>query len=78
MAVLAVGLLSGCARNFNITTNSGRVITAKGKPEYDKERSAFRFRDVNGVTRYIPADSVRQIAPAPGDSSPTAFNPSGN
>jgi len=76
VAVLALLLLGGCARRFNILTNNGRVITAKGKPKYDPDNSVFIFKDANGVERRISAGSVRQIAPASDTSSPTSFNPS--
>ena len=74
LAVVAMGLLAGCARNFNIITNGGTVITARGKPVYDKPRSVFVYKDVNGVERHIPAGSVRQIAPASDTSSPFRFD----
>lgn len=75
---LVVGLTllgTGCARYYNVTTTSGRVVTSKGKPHYDKENSVFVFTDVQGQQRSIPAGSVRQIAPASDKSDPTGFNP---
>ena len=77
LAMLSLVLLAGCARNYNIITSNGRVITSKGKPKYDEANSVFVFKDVKGVERRIPAGSVRQIAPASDKSSPTSFNPSG-
>ena len=72
---LSLALLgTGCARYYNIITSSGRVITAKGKPRYDRENSVFVFTDVRGELRRIPAGSVSQIAPASDTSSPTSFN----
>lgn len=68
-------LCAGCARNYNITTTSGRVMTSRGKPHYDKENSVFVFTDVRGEERRIPAGSVRQIAPASDKSDATGFNP---
>jgi hypothetical protein len=65
---------TGCARYYNVITSSGRVITAKGKPRYDRENSQFVFTDVHGEVRRIPAGSVSQIAPASDTSSPTTFN----
>ena len=74
--VLAATLLcAGCARNYNVTTTSGRVITSRGKPYYDKANSVFVFTDVRGEQRQIPAGSVRQIAPASDKSDATGFNP---
>lgn len=75
LAVVALGLLAGCARKYNIRTNSGAVITAKGKPVYDKANGVFLYTDAKGQKRFIPAGSVRQIAPASDTSSPTSFNP---
>lgn len=73
--LLALVLIAGCARNYNILTNNGRVITSRGKPRYDAAGSVFVFTDVKGVERRISAGSVRQIAPASDTSSPTSFNP---
>lgn len=74
LATVALALVAGCARNYNIVTNNGGVITAKGKPAYSKANGVFIYKDANGVKRYIPAGSVRQIAPASDTSSPTRFN----
>jgi hypothetical protein len=75
LAVVALGLLAGCARNYSILTNNGGVITARGKPVFDKQNAVFVYRDLNGVERIVPAGSVRQIAPASDTSNPTRFNP---
>jgi len=75
---LALGIMLlfvGCARNYNIITTSGRVMTSQGKPKYDRENSVFVFKDVHGEERSIPAGSVRQIAPGSDKSDPTGFNP---
>ena len=73
--VLSVALYTtGCARYYNIVTANGRVITAKGKPRYDKENSVFVFNDLHGEQRRISAGSVQQIAPASDTSRPTTFN----
>jgi hypothetical protein len=74
---LTIGLLAGCARNYNITTTSGRTISTKGKPKYDKENGAFHYIDGLGEQRTIPAGSVIQIAPASDSSNPTEFKSSG-
>jgi hypothetical protein len=76
--VVVAGLLAGCARNYNITTTSGRVIGSKGKPHYDKENGVFKYTDGLGEARSIPAGSVMQIAPASDHSNPTEFKSSGN
>jgi hypothetical protein len=75
LLMVAAFFLGGCARNYNITTNGGRVITSQGKPKYDREISAFVYKDARGEQRTIPAGSVRQIAPASDTTSTTGFNP---
>ena len=75
LLVLALLFVSGCARYYNVTMSSGHVITAKGKPHYDKPNGVFVFKDVKGQERRIPAGSVSQIAPASDHSDPTGFNP---
>lgn len=77
LCIVGLGLLlvgTGCARNYSITTSSGRVITSRGKPHYDRENSVFVFTDASGQERRIPAGSVSQIAPGSDKSSPTTFN----
>jgi len=74
--VLGVALTcAGCSRFYNITTNSGRVMTARGKPHYDKENGVFVFKDVHGEERRIPAGSVSGIAPASDKVDTLGFNP---
>ena len=74
--ILGMALVcASCAQNYNIITTSGRVISARGKPHYDKANSVFVFTDASGRERRIPAGSVRQIAPASDTSDPTGFNP---
>lgn len=76
--VLALGVAlagAGCSRFYNITTNSGRVMTSRGKPHYDKENAVFVFKDVHGEERRIPAGSVSGIAPASDKADTTGFNP---
>jgi len=73
--LLLVLLGAGCARNYNIITHSGRSITTKGKPKYDEANSSFKYTDVRGEARTIPAGSVREIAPASDAKDPTRFNP---
>ena len=67
---------AGCARNYNITTTGGRVVTSRGKPHYDKANSVFIYKDVSGQEQKISAGSVRSVAPASDKSeSTTVFNP---
>lgn len=74
---LTIGLLAGCARNYTITTTSGRTISSKGKPKFDKANGVFHYKDGLGEKSTIPAGSVMQISPASDHSSPTEFKSSG-
>jgi hypothetical protein len=74
LLVVCALLTGGCARFYNITTNSGRVVTSRGKPHYDRENSVIVFTDVRGERRTLPAGSVSQIAPASDTSNPQTFN----
>jgi len=75
--LVSAGLLTGCARNYTITTTSGRTISSKGKPHYDKENGVFHYTDGLGEKRTIPAGSVMQVSPASDHSNPTEFKSSG-
>jgi hypothetical protein len=74
---LALALMlpvAGCARNYNIYTNSGRIITSRGKPHYDKANSMFTYTDMHGDKSSIAVGTVRQIEPASDKSNPASFN----
>lgn len=62
--ILLAGLVAGCATRYNVTLTSGRTITAKGKPRFDKSRNSFVFKDATGQQVDIPAMRIREIAPA--------------
>jgi len=75
---IALGLAllgTGCVRYYNITTNSGRIITSHGKPHYDKANGVFVFKDVQDQERRIPAGSVAGISPASDKENTQGFNP---
>jgi hypothetical protein len=76
LAVVVV-LLSGCAPHYNIRTNNGAVLTAKGKPRYDKAEGVFVYKDANGQMRRVPAGSVREIAPTSDASDSSKFKAPG-
>lgn len=69
---LSLGL-AGCARNYTIVTNGGQMISARGKPHYDRANAVFVYTDPNGRQRVIPAGSVSQVAPASEASSQFKF-----
>ena len=72
---MLVFLFTGCARRYTITTSGGRQITTKGKPKYDDENGVFRYTDVRGEKRAIPAGSVSEISPGANAESKAGFNP---
>ena len=55
-------LLTGCARRYIITLNSGSRITTVGKPRY--ENGTYIYKDAKGQPVSVFAGSVREIAPA--------------
>ena len=68
LALVVCGLLagtSGCARRYNVTLTNGTVVTAYGKPKYDKATGAYQFKDAKGNEVYMPGFRVKEIA-APG------------
>ena len=60
--IAALLLLTGCARNYVITLNSGRQITTAGKPRL--EGVVYTYRDMSGREGRVSAGSVSQIGPA--------------
>ena len=62
LAVLALSLLTGCARNYTITLNNGRQIGAQGKPQL--KDGAYHFKDALGRDTSVAAGRVAQIETA--------------
>jgi hypothetical protein len=61
-AALAVALLlTGCARHYAVTLNSGNRITSVGKPQL--KNGNYVFKDGSGQSISMPASRVREIAP---------------
>lgn len=54
--------LTGCARNYTITLNSGNRITTKGKPKL--EHGHYVFKDYKGQPGSVPAGRVREVSPS--------------
>jgi hypothetical protein len=76
LLLLLAGLVAGCATRYNVTLTSGRTISAKGKPRFDKTRNSFVFKDATGQQVVMPAMRIREIAPASMSSQniPTSVN----
>ena len=76
LALFLAAVCSGCATRYNITTTSGDIITAKGKPHLNADKSAWLFTDVSGRSGIIPAGNVTQVAPQSMDKdNPSKFIP---
>ena len=65
---------SGCAPRYNVTMTNGMVVTARGKPKYDKKTGAYTFKDAKGQTMSVPGFRVKEIAP-PGLEEKVDFQP---
>jgi hypothetical protein len=64
-------LLTGCARNYVISLNSGGSIRTTGKPH--RENGFYYYKETpGGETHRIFASRVREIAPASMVSDPNA------
>ncbi len=61
LAALAGG---GCSTRYNITLYNGDVITARGKPKFDREKNGFFFTDASHQPAFITALKVKEVAPA--------------
>ena len=62
--VLLIGLtaLTGCASHYVMTLNNGAQITTAGKPRL--KDGAYSFKNAKGEAQFLPAASVREVAPA--------------
>jgi hypothetical protein len=62
LAVLGLGLICGCSRQYVITLNNGARVTTNGKPKI--EDNSYVFKDATGQKVQVPVGRVREIAPA--------------
>ncbi|HEU0011962.1 MAG TPA: YgdI/YgdR family lipoprotein [Verrucomicrobiae bacterium] len=63
LVLSCLAFTTGCVRRYEVTLTNQRVITAHGKPKYDKEQGTFRFKDSEGRVHVVPAFTIREIAP---------------
>jgi len=63
LVLLSLALASGCVRRYEITLSNQRLITAHGKPKYDKEHGTVRFKDAEGRVHVVPSITIREISP---------------
>jgi len=62
-AVCGVGILTlaGCANDYLITTNDGRLLEASDKPEIDEDTQMLQYEDEEGRMQQIPQSDVDRI-----------------
>ena len=59
--MLLIGV--GCASRYKVTLTNDGVITSKGKPRLNQDKSAYEFKDIQGKRRSIPAFRIKEIEP---------------
>lgn len=64
LLLLTLAFCAGCHTLYSITLTDGEVVTARGKPKFDRQRSGYFFKDDTGQPAYVPMVMVRQIEPA--------------
>jgi len=70
-ACACVLLLSGCRTHYLVVLDNGAQITTRGKPKL--RNGYYRFKDISGQQRAIPAGRVREYEPA-SRAKDTMFN----
>ena len=62
LALCVTLFLSGCARHYTITLNSGSRISTHGKPRL--QNGYYLFTDAKGQPGSVPAGRVQEISSA--------------
>lgn len=60
-AIAVAILLSGCSSDYVMTTKSGQMIVAQGKPEIDKDTGMTSYTDQDGNARQINTNDVAEM-----------------
>ncbi len=62
-AITALGMLTlvGCASDYVISTNDGRMIDSQDKPEIDEDTGMIMYEDEEGRENQIPQSDVKEI-----------------
>jgi len=53
--------LTGCASEYIIATNDGKMITTNEKPELDEETDMLHYQDEEGRDQQIQKSEVKQM-----------------
>ena len=62
-SICALGMLTlvGCASDYLISTNDGRMIDSQDKPEIDEDTGMIMYEDEEGRENQIPQSDVKEI-----------------
>ncbi|NDL61950.1 YgdI/YgdR family lipoprotein [Acerihabitans arboris] len=60
-AALLSAVLAGCASNYAMSTNDGRMIVTDGKPQIDDKTGMIRYTDANGNEQLINKNDIKQM-----------------
>lgn len=62
-SICALGMLTlvGCASDYIIATNDGRLIDSQDKPKLDDDTGMLMYKDEEGRENQIPHSDVREI-----------------
>ncbi len=58
---IALLTLGGCASDYLISTNDGRLIESEDKPEIDEDTGMIMYEDEDGEMHQIPQSDVKEI-----------------
>jgi hypothetical protein len=61
--LLAAAICGGCATRYDITLTNGDVITARGRPRFDKDKQRYYYTDAGGKPANVSGMRVREVAP---------------
>lgn len=61
LAVSALLAGAGCANEYLIATNDGRLIESDSKPEIDEDTGLITYEDHDGHVNQIPRSDVSEI-----------------
>jgi hypothetical protein len=76
LALLVTLLCAGCASRYDITLSNGEIITSKGKPHLNSDKTAWIYITASGRTNALPAGNVTEVSPQSMTSAnPTQFSP---
>ena len=74
LALVAAGLVAGCASSYKITLTNGTVLTTNSRPKLDKATDSYSYKDARGKTVVIPSGRIREIAPVTRGEKPEKFH----